>query len=253
MAEQSFLIKFFEAFYEATCKQRQRALVSRHRPDVSQTAEGDATFQLVESIAQDLRSVLDAQHAHVLSHGGDYALTLYREVQYAMVALADELFLSIPWSGHKLWEANILEQRVFNSHVAGDVIFEKIEQALRTKDPEREDINIVYLYILGLGFKGKFADDPEPIDSLKKRLFLLINHYHQRIQSAEYVLCPQAYEALLEEGQIKQLPNPRVWHGVLFFVVFAALLLSYSFWFEATSEIHAVAHKIIQISGVEKP
>ncbi len=252
MAEQSFLIKFFEAFYDATCRHRQRALIARHRPDVSQSDEGDATFQLVESIANDLKAVLDEQHAHVLRHGGDYALTLYREVQYAMVALADELFLSIPWSGQKLWEVNILEQRIFNSHVAGEVIFEKIEQGLRNRDPERADIDLVYLYILGLGFKGRYADDPEQIDAFKKRLFLFINHFQQRIQSPDYVLFPQAYEALLEEGNIKQLPNPRVWHGILLLVILSALLLSYSFWFEATNEIHAVTHKIIQISGIEK-
>jgi len=252
VADQSFLIKFFEAFYDETCRQRQRALIARHRPDISQSEEGDATFSLVESIADDLKAVLDAQHADVLRHGGDYALTLYREVQYAMVALADELFLSVPWSGQKLWEVNILEQRIFNSHVAGEIIFEKIEQALRNKDPERADIAVVYLYVLGLGFKGKYADDPEQIDALKKRLFLFINHSQQRILSPDYVLFPQTYEALLENGEVRQLPNPRVWHGVLFIVIFGALLLSYSFWFSATNEIHAVAQKIIQISGIEK-
>lgn len=251
MEGQSFLLQFFDAFFAEVVRQKRRALLSKQRPDLSQVEQGDAVSLQVESMAAALQDVLSKQHFHVLHHGGDYALSLYREVQYAMVALADELMLSMAWPGQKLWEDAILEQRVFNSHVAGEVIYDRIEQLIGQKDPERADIAKVYLLILGLGFKGKYGDDVAQVNGVKRRLFLFIHHYQQRLKEDDFTLFPSAYGDVLEDGIVHQLPNARAWHTLLYASVLLVFVVSYGFWFHSTREVHAVAKQIIQISGVD--
>ena len=67
---QSFLRKFFDAFYKELLEQKYRASTSHQRPDASQAERGDAAHGLVESIATQLISLLDAQQAQVMQQGG---------------------------------------------------------------------------------------------------------------------------------------------------------------------------------------
>ena len=250
---QSFLRKFFDAFYKELLQQKYRASTSHQRPDASQAERGDAAHGLVESIATQLISLLDAQQAQVMQHGGDYALTLYRDVQYIMVALADEFFLEINWSGRALWESNILEQRVFNTHVAGELIYERVDTLLGKQDPELNEISKIYLLALSLGFKGKFQGDPVQISAYKKRIFLFIHHHHPQLKEEGYTLFPKAYSALLEDGTVRQLSSPRLWYGILWSSVFFILLLSYGVWYSTTKKVYDVSQEIIKVSGVDEP
>ena len=253
MEQQSFFLQFFNAFFVEVSRQKQRALLSLQRPDTSSPQMGvDAMRALVENIAHTLQETLDKQHTHVLHNGGEYALTLYREVQYVMVALADEVFLSINWPGKSLWEEKILEERIFNTHIAGERIFERIEDLLVEHNADKDDLAKAYLFALGLGLKGKYADDSASIEMLKRRLFLLITHHHQRISDPEYRLFTAAYGQLLEDDAVRLLPNARIWHTILYVSLLTLLFISYVFWYNATHELEGVAKQIVSISGVDK-
>ena len=66
---QSFLRKFFDAFYKELLQQKYRASTSHQRPDASQAEQGDAAHRLVESITTQLIALLDTQQAQVISMG----------------------------------------------------------------------------------------------------------------------------------------------------------------------------------------
>lgn len=246
-------MEFFNDFFGEVVRQKQRAVIFMQRPDISAPATGvDAARALVESIAHSLQEILEKQHAHVIHRGGEYALTLYRDVQYVMVALADEIFLSLPWSGKSLWEEKILEERVFHTHIAGERIFERIEDLLALHNADKDDLAKAYLFALSLGFKGKYMDDIASIETLKRRLFLLINHYHPRLTEPEYHLFTSAYSELLENDVIRMLPNARIWHAILYASLLTLMFISYIFWYGATHELESVAKQIVSISGVDK-
>jgi type VI secretion system protein ImpK len=253
LEQQSFLIQYFNTFFEEVVRQKQRAIVAAQRPDTSAPQMGvDANHRLVESMAQVLEELISKQHTQVLHNGGEYALSLYREVQYVMVALADEIFLSFKWAGRSLWEEKILEERVFNSHISGERVFERIEELLLNHNADKDDLAKVYLFALGLGLKGKYSEDSQAIASYKRRLFLFTAHHHQRIAEPEYLLFTPAYGQLLENDAVRFLPNARIWHTVLYVCLMSLMFLSYVFWYSATHELESVAHQIISISGVDK-
>ena len=253
MAQQSFLLEFFNSFFDEVVRQKKRAIIAAQRPDTSAPQMGvDATHRLVESIAEVLEGLLAKQHTQVLHQGGEYAVTLYRELQYVMVALADEIFLSFKWAGRNFWEEKILEERVFNSHISGERVFERMEELLLNHKGDKDDLAKAYLFALGLGFKGKYREDPQAIATYKRRLFLLTAHHHQRIAEPEFLLFTPAYGQLLESDAVRFLPNARIWHTVLYVCLVSLMFISYVFWYSATHELEAVAHQIISISGVDK-
>ncbi|MDR2158391.1 MAG: DotU family type IV/VI secretion system protein, partial [Holosporaceae bacterium] len=78
-----------------------------------------------------------------------------REVVYAMAAVADEIFLNMDWIGKKYWEENMMEQIYFGSQIAGEEIFNRINDLITDKEPTALEKAEIYLKALSLGFKGK--------------------------------------------------------------------------------------------------
>jgi type VI protein secretion system component VasF len=62
----------------------------------------------LEEIQQRLKSVLNAQSLKIASLFTD-DLSSFKESQYAMVALADEVFLNLNWKGRIAWQNTLLE------------------------------------------------------------------------------------------------------------------------------------------------
>ncbi|HEU5459777.1 MAG TPA: DotU family type IV/VI secretion system protein, partial [Pyrinomonadaceae bacterium] len=59
----------------------------------------------------------------------------YFEAQYVMAAFADDVFIHLNWEGKRAWTSNLLETALFQSHVAGEVFFDKLDRLLRDRDP----------------------------------------------------------------------------------------------------------------------
>ncbi len=59
----------------------------------------------------------------------------YFEAQYVMAAFADDVFIHLDWEGRRAWTSNLLEATLFQSHVAGEMFFEKLDRLLRDRDP----------------------------------------------------------------------------------------------------------------------
>jgi type VI secretion system protein ImpK len=83
----------------------------------------------------------------------------YQQAQYLMAGFADEVFLNLDWpnpSDMNWWEENLMESRLFRTHVAGVRVFQRVDQLLEEGRNSRKDLARAYLLALGLGFLGKF-------------------------------------------------------------------------------------------------
>ena len=92
------------------------------------------------------------------------------DAKYALAAFADETVLRSSWQGKDRWADNPLQLEFFETYVAGEGFFEKLER-VRADAESRADVLEVYALCLLLGFKGKFGvGSGEELRTLKANL-----------------------------------------------------------------------------------
>ena len=85
--------------------------------NIKETKENVDFHAIYRSMSSFIKIAMENEK-HTIAH--------YSEVVYIMVALADDIFLNSEWEGKQFWEDNILEQKFFNTQIAGDEIFNRI-------------------------------------------------------------------------------------------------------------------------------
>lgn len=241
----SFIIESFEEFYREVLNHKNFVL---SKPWQKSHGQGESSPQATaEYILSRLQTFLDEQSIKAKYGGNSFVESYYAEAQFIMVSLADEVFLHLDWPGKRYWEFNLLEQRLYNTHSAGQVFFDKLDELLKNKDPVRADLGVLYLNALGLGFKGKYRhfNDDGAFDSYLKRLFVFINRREPYLFHKKIHLFPDAYAHTLEGGEAKDLPNLRNWYLLFAGVGLTYLFVSYVIWYSATAGITRTINTII--------
>lgn len=175
----------------------------------------------------------------------------YFEAQYVMAAFADDVFIHLNWEGKRAWTSNLLETALFQSHIAGELFFDKLDRLLRDRDPADKSLAAVYLTALSLGFRGKYhgLNDHGKLRRYRHELFAFVFRQPQDLISDSKIAFPDSYVKILREEKRRKLANPRVWLAVLGFVVVTYLAVSHGLWMKLTSRLE---HANQQISEVEK-
>jgi type IV/VI secretion system ImpK/VasF family protein len=127
---------------------------------------------------QQLRDLLDKQEQEVAQRSGEYRAKLYREdAKYLMVAYTDEFFLHLLLDGKvkELWRPRLLESKIFQSQVAGQRVFDKLDELLKVLSKECDPFSLklakLYDCALKLGFQGEYRNrDTRQLDSYRKQL-----------------------------------------------------------------------------------
>lgn len=218
-------------------------------PLESQTTSGDGV-KAAQKILRDLKEILDRQSFDAPRFGGEFAAQYYREAQYIMVALADEVFLNLQWPGGDYWEEHLLESTFFGTHASGEIFFKRLDSFLMTQDPVRKDIAQLYLLTLGLGFLGQYRDknDQGRLRAYKHQLYVFIYHQEPRLLEEDgEKLIPQAYAHTLKHGNPKALHDYKPW-----IVVYAALagiltVMSLFVWHQSTRSLQTSVGKILAV------
>ena len=78
------------------------------------------------------------------------------EIWYIFTAVADELFLSRPWPGRSEFIIYLIEEKIFETSIAGQQIFDRIDHLLSSKSEQRDDLAELYLQALIIGFEGQY-------------------------------------------------------------------------------------------------
>ncbi len=88
--------------------------------------------------------------------------------KYALAAFVDEAILRSQWPARERWADNPLQLQLFETYLAGEGFFEKLD-ALRGRGEAAADVVEIYYLCLALGFEGKYAiEGTERLQALAK-------------------------------------------------------------------------------------
>ncbi|TQV87260.1 DotU family type IV/VI secretion system protein [Aliikangiella coralliicola] len=170
------LVELFIEFYQLLVEFK--SSISEGYRD-GKLADLNENIHPAEYMLYQLKQCLQLQETRVRKNGTAAVVSAYEKAQYAMVALADEIFLlnlrdnSNGWwkeNDEQWWSNHLLEDTMYGSTLAGDNLYELIEELLKQPSfgPLEKDLASVYLMTLKLGFKGKYFDLNENADSFKE-------------------------------------------------------------------------------------
>ncbi|MFP4033763.1 MAG: DotU family type IV/VI secretion system protein [Desulfococcaceae bacterium] len=224
------------------------AAPSSDAPEPEATAESEAGTvpqppsrerDMAEPVRRHLISVLEGQVPESRRRGGEYGVGYYRDAQYAMAALADEIFLTLDWPGREVWRGRLLEYELFGSYTAGETLFERVERLLKDRDPADGELAAVYLLALALGFRGKFrdADDGGQIEYYRRQLFGFLFQGRPDLDREDRRLFPEAYANTLTRDEGERLPYVRRWLWLMLAILAVFLLASVVIWQVFTADL----------------
>jgi type VI secretion system protein ImpK len=197
------------------------------------------------AIANHMRQIMQRQAAEAARIGGQPGARLYEETQYVLAAIADEIFLGFEWDGHPSWQNDLMETQLFGTHVAGERVFERVEQLLRSADEEDRILAWVYHLALSLGFQGRYrgAADLRPLRDLQDRLLGHVLGQKLELRAGRR-LAPVAYAHTVEGETSVRLPPVRFWATVLVLSVLAYVLLSVVVWSDVSGPLREIADRL---------
>ncbi|MEO8736393.1 MAG: DotU family type IV/VI secretion system protein [Edaphobacter sp.] len=216
---------------------------------VNSKSEGEAES---EKIRQSLLGILGQQSHRVQELGGSIGYGLYRDAEYVMAALADEIMLNAQWSGRAHWQ--LLEEELFHSHASGDLFFRKIDRLLAGDANSSAELATIYFQALALDFRGRYrGDDPnKSIERYRRRLYSYI--YRQGPEDLpQSPIFPKNYQIDVDAEAGRRLPSPHMWWLVLSGIVVVWLVASTLIWQQISGtmqkHIRSAEKYSISISG----
>jgi len=267
------LLRQFREFYEVVARLRRTAESAAYSGEAAQPIPGRLPAQassvaslpdyaaqpsassvaLVEGVDpttlqvwREMALYLDQKMYEVKLAASSLTHDFLEELVYLMAAFADETFAClVDWSGRDYWSEHWMESRLFNSQVAGEDIFRRIDKILTRRDYGAEELSSIYLMILALGFRGRYLRDPAAVDVYRKKLFdrLLMTNPDLRRDSLR--LFPEAYRHI-SEGAPVQLPEPRKWWFVVAGIVATWLVVSTIAWLSLTRSTEKTLHQTMR-------
>lgn len=243
----SIFMQNFQEFYYEVLRQKEKAL---------RTFESDVTEEknnhletAVQEIQKNLHHILESHSMQASKNTAGITASYFRDAQYVMVALVDEIFLNMEWVGARVWRRSLLEGQVFQTQIAGEQFFNRLETLLNSNDPTRPELAQVYLTALSLGFKGRYneAADEEKIDQYREKLYVLIKGKRNELYyPGRKRLSEEPYSYTMTEQPGRGLPDLKVWISTLASVVVVYVFISYVIWHNLAHEMGDALSEIYQ-------
>jgi type VI secretion system protein ImpK len=209
------------------------------------------SFRVSAVVWHSLVTLFQRQAITAWKNGGSYGAEFYKEAQYVMVVLADEIFLHMEWEGQRAWVSNLLETKILRTHAAGQIFFEKLDRLLQEQNPIYRDLAAVYLMALSLGFKGKYygMDDRGKLARYREQLFTFFCGREPDLNDETRYLFPEAYYHNVRGEAQRKLTDPRRWIVVLCLVIVVYLAATQALWVQFTQELNTVNQGITNLIG----
>jgi type VI secretion system protein ImpK len=243
--QRSYLLGRFRAYYAELNRTKHEAFGGG-----APTADGGIEQPRETSLAasRKLQHVLEQFALDAAVETGEYGAERFREAQYVMAALTDEIFLHTEWAGRDAWLSTMIERGLFGTQLAGEEIFRRIDALLTVRTGASVDLATVYYMALGLGFEGRYrGTDGSVLGGYRLRLYRFI--YRRESGSTGAVLVPQAYEHTLRGAVAARLPLVRRWALVLGVTVTVYLIASQIIWRSLSSEVRATSAEILNMAA----
>lgn len=197
-------------------------------------------IKAIENIQTRLKHIINSQILKSSQFFND-DVNSFKEAHYAMVSLADEIFLNIPWKGSFAWQNLLLEGQLFQTQSSGETIFQKIDELLSRYDTSKIGVARIYFSILSLGFKGKYTEneDLQILKSYKKRIYAFIHGTNPSVHKyGSLKLMPECYEYNITSGSNKKLPDVKFWTKLIISIIILYIFASYILWYDVASDIY---------------
>ena len=235
--QQSFLLIRFQEFYRELVRLQRGIELNRTAPAELTVPDTRVPTTIAVGVWQELLTLLERQALDASQSGGAFAAEIYREAQYVMAALADEIFLHLNWEGRTQWP--LLESRLFQTHYAGEALFSRLDRLMQRRDPFYLDLAHIYFLALSLGFQGKYRGltDTSELDRYRQQLFALLYRRPPKLFAGEVQLFPQSYENRLDRGRGKRLPDQRIWWALVVCVVLFWIGSSHLAWQSVSKQV----------------
>jgi type VI secretion system protein ImpK len=240
----SLLLLQFRDFYGELIKLK-RLIKAGQTPSTGSPDKTPAE-RMATAVSERLAAVMEQQSILAGRRGTDYT-GIYRQTEYVMAALADETLLHIvEWEGKGAWNHHLIEYRLFQTRIAGDEFFNRLDKLLLTPDPMYKDLATVYLLAIMLGFRGRYwgANDRGKITYYRRQLFVFIFHGQPELSKETKQLFPDAYLHTVEEAADRKVPRWRIWYVLLALLVVGYILTSRSIWQRWTTDLDAISARI---------
>lgn len=209
-------------------------------------AAGQMQEQVLLAVRLRLRSAIAAQ-----GFGGPVAPGAPAGVDpgYVMAAVADATLLhDVAWPGRDGWAETPLEVVLYRSRIAGDRIFQAVEEIGERRTRNTDGVAMTILLAFEMGFRGRYRgfDDNGEIERVKEVLFERVFHAPYAMADGFDGLTVGAAEPLAGH-QPAQLPRLRPWVLAIGGVTVAYLLVSWLIWW---SEVNEIVHTARDVAGM---
>jgi len=210
-----------------------------------------------EGLSKRLADLLDLQMAEAKWMGGE-AGERYPDAQYAMAALADEIFTHTEWEGSSAWPKFSLERKVYKTHAAEVELFKRIDRLLKDS-PDTEvarDLARVYLLVLAAGFQGKWRPFglTRPIAEYRRRLYEYIHREDPlMLYAPERRVFPDATSRTLAGEAVARFSTAQRWAAILVFLVVSYTVVAHIAWSRASADLKDVTTRIKSGSAAGGP
>lgn len=242
--QRSYLLGRFRAYY-AELNHARHAALSGGTPGADGIEDPRETAL---ATSRRLQHVLEQYALDAAVETGEYGAERFRDAQYVMAALTDELFLHTEWAGREAWLSTMLERGLFSTQIAGEEVFRRIDKLLMVRTGAAVDLATVYFMALGLGFEGRYRDtDGAVLGGYRMRLYRFIYRHESGVDDEPLV--PQAYAHTLTGATAPRLPLVRRWAFVLAVTVIAYIVVSQVIWQSLTTQIRGTSAEILNVAA----
>jgi type VI secretion system protein ImpK len=216
------LVAQFRVFYDEVSKAQLRA---------SEMREVDADLA-AQSVSKHLENLIELQTLESKREGTRFELESIADARYLKAALADELLLNMQWVGRDRWTEHLLEASLFRTSVAGERVFERIEELLSSREPSLRTLAALYLSALALGFQGKYRglEDRSRLESYRQELYQFAYQRRADWSGRDRVLSERAYASTLSHIEPRNMPTMSRWSVMFLIAVVGVLAVSEILW-----------------------
>jgi type VI secretion system protein ImpK len=168
------------------------------------------------------RDALKAAANQALAAG--YAAEEVKLATFAAVAFLDEAILNSKNPAFTDWLKKPLQEELFGTHMAGDLIFQNLQQLLeRTDSPDLSDLLEVYLLCLLLGFVGRHSSSPGEVKRMKDLVVEKMKRIRGRFAApAPTSATPDGRVANRKDPWVRRLAITAITSGLLAIVLFTS-------------------------------
>ena len=208
-----------------------------------------------ETQSRKLLELLELQAAEAKWMGGEINAR-YPDAQFAMAALADEVFSLTEWEGQAAWGENSLELHLYRTRGAEFELFKRIDRLLKDapNTPVSRDLARVFLLVLAAGFQGKYRPFGlmRPLAEYRQRLYEYVHRGDAlMLYAADRKLFPAAAARTLEGHAVSRFTAAQRWTVILATVVVGYIVISHIAWNRVASDLLDVTSRIVTDTAPE--